>query len=349
MTMPPRDTMRDMQEPVFIFDPTLRDRQSKVRGIGRYMQLLRENFEDSFTFTGSLSEVSKTKSSLFINPFFNLLSPPLSFMRIAKRQIAVIHDVIPLKYPNHFPVGLRGNINRLLNMLHVHQYDRIITDSQASKQDICTLLQIPEEGVKVVYPSITSQIHAQNNVKALPNIPPAYFLYVGDATWNKNLINLALAIKKADVACVFAGNVFTTAKDNLANAWQRELKEFFRLANGDARFVFSGYVSDDALTGLYKGAIANLLVSRDEGFGFSYGEAALNKCPSILADIPVLREVAQDTALFVPPEDPEQIAKLLQSFPHTPSRTTLGTKAQTRTVNLFNAERFKMQFLDAIS
>ena len=37
-----------------------------------------------------------------------------------------------------------------------------------------------------------------------------YVLYVGDATWNKNLVNIARAIKLADVHCVFVGKVFQT-------------------------------------------------------------------------------------------------------------------------------------------
>jgi glycosyltransferase involved in cell wall biosynthesis len=44
-----------------------------------------------------------------------------------------------------------------------------------------------------------------------------FCLYVGDATWNKNLVNLARAVKIANVTCVFVGKIFellSSPKDN---------------------------------------------------------------------------------------------------------------------------------------
>ncbi len=35
-----------MNLPIYIFDPTAADAQSKVRGIGRYLQVLQENLSD---------------------------------------------------------------------------------------------------------------------------------------------------------------------------------------------------------------------------------------------------------------------------------------------------------------
>src|SRR3990170_8768288 len=98
---------------VTVFDPTIQDDKSKVRGIGRYLQILRENFKDEFTFTSNIGFWKlgfgnwdlEIGNSVFINPFFNLLQPPLTMLRMAKKQVAVIHDLIPLKYPTHFPVG----------------------------------------------------------------------------------------------------------------------------------------------------------------------------------------------------------------------------------------------------
>jgi hypothetical protein len=147
---------------VLCFDPTASDSQSKVRGVGRYLQILKENFPD-WTFSNKL-QVESYKLQVFLNPFFNFLQPPiwtgldlslqriLSGRRIAKKQIAVIHDLIPLKYPSKFPAGLRGNFNIFLNKLALKNYDLIVTDSEASKKDIVQILKISEEKVKVIYP-----------------------------------------------------------------------------------------------------------------------------------------------------------------------------------------------------
>ena len=52
------------------------------------------------------------------------------------------------------------------------------------------------------------------------------------------------------------------------------------MAKDDKRFIFPGFISDDELITLYEQASLNILLSRDEGFGFSYVEAASLGCPS---------------------------------------------------------------------
>ena len=234
---------------VFCFDATSLDNQSKVRGVGRYLQILKENFPD-WTFSNKL-QVESYKLQVFLNPFFNFLQPPiwtgldlslqriLSGRRIAKKQIAVIHDLIPLKYPSKFPAGMRGNFNIFLNKLASKNYDLIVTDSEASKKDIVQILKISEEKVKVIYPCLPKifQINSPSESEGSPTSAKSdkseklkisdesrillnssgFCLYVGDATWNKNLVNLAKAIKIANVTCVFVGKIFellSSPKDN---------------------------------------------------------------------------------------------------------------------------------------
>ncbi len=117
---------------VFVFDPTNKDKLSAVRGVGRYLQILKENLPKNTIFTDSLKRV--TADSVFINPFFNFLQPPPTIKRLAKKQIAVIHDLIPLKYPKHFPAGIQGKINIFLNKLAARNYDTVVTDSYSSKK-----------------------------------------------------------------------------------------------------------------------------------------------------------------------------------------------------------------------
>jgi len=90
----------------YVFDPTASDHLSRVRGIGRYLELLRETFEKDFRFV-DFKNLPDLKKSILVNPFFNFLSPPLFMRKMAKKQIAIIHDLIPLKYGSHFPAGIR--------------------------------------------------------------------------------------------------------------------------------------------------------------------------------------------------------------------------------------------------
>lgn len=335
-----------MQERVLVWDPTGKDSQSRVRGVGRYLQLLKETFGQEFMFTDTLPRADANQSDIFINPFFNPLSPPLINRRLAGRQIAVIHDLIPLKYPARFPAGLRGRWHVFLNRLNLRHYDHIITDSWVSKKDITALLGVAEERISVAYPGLPASFPSH------PSTPPSgnsdYFLYVGDATWNKNLVNIARAVKTGAVPCVFVGKVFASSHLSLAHPWQQELKEFLNLARGDGRFIFPGFISNEKLASLYAGARANLLVSRDEGYGFSYVEASSLGCPSVLADRPIFHEIAGDAALFADPENPEEIAGQMQKYAASSLRKEMGLKALQRSKK-YNSSSFREEFLGALS
>lgn len=366
---------------VLVYDPTLKDKRSSVRGIGRYLQILKENFPGEFEFVSDLGSVRTDPCITFINPFFNFLQKPLTLKRIAKKQIAVIHDLIPLKYPDHFPAGIRGNINIFLNKFTLKNYDLIITVSEATKADIINILGVNENKIKVIY-SCLPQSFLNLKIKNLDlnkNFKlkiENFCLYVGDATWNKNLVNMAHAIKIANVTCVLVGKIFdqlakvasgealreadcrdirqSLAEEecherlNLTHPWQKELKKFYELTKNDKRFIFAGFVPDSELIKLYERALFNILPSRDEGFGFSYLEAAQFSCPSLLSDIPVLKEISDEKALFADPNNPQDIAeKIMEISSNKNLRNKIGADAKKRS-EFFSQEMFRNEFLKLI-
>ncbi|MEO6508422.1 MAG: glycosyltransferase family 1 protein [Patescibacteria group bacterium] len=335
---------------VYIYDSTASDSLSKVRGIGRYIQILKENFPD-YHFIADLEEVPD--HSIFINPFFDFLKYPLTLKRVSRKQVAVIHDIIPLKYPKHYPVGIKGGVFKRLNRLALRRYDLILTVSESTKKDLIKKLNIPDKKIQIVYPILSKQFFKQQMVKPTSfKIPIKYFIFVSDATWNKNLVNLAKAIKMGDTPCIFVGKVYKTFLDlnldEIDHPEQQEIKNFLKLAKGDSRFIFPGYITDEELVYLYKHAVSNILVSRDEGFGYSYFEAAALKTPSVLGDRTVFHETAADTALFARPERPKDISEKLKLIAKDSTlQKELGKKAYKRQ-SLFSAKKFQQQFKKAL-
>ncbi len=382
-----------MSQSVYIYDPTTSDQLSAVRGIGRYLQILKENFTD-WIFTKNLAIKQLNNNSVFINPFFNFLQKPLIIKRIAKKQIAVIHDLIPLKYPKKFPAGIRGNLNIFLNKIALKNYDLIVTDSYASKKDIINILNFPENKIFVIYPCLPEIFNNSQKIIEIQNkntnhklLTTNYCIYVGDVTWNKNLVNLAKAIKIANITCVFVGKVFQISRKNSADIssyqksenssksklsdisgfpnssddsqtltnfsgikhpWQKELAEFIKETKDDKRFIFAGFLPDSELIKLYQQATVNILPSRDEGFGFSYLEAASQGCPSILSDIPVFKEIAKNHALFANSDDPHDLAdKIIEIYFNPKLKKQLGEKTKTY-VQSFANKKFKKQWKSLI-
>lgn len=72
--------------------------------------------------------------------------------------------------------------------------------------------------------------------------------------------------------------------------------------------VFLGPLARQALLHRMRQAAIYVCPSLYEPFGLAVLEAAASNCALLLADIPTLRELWEDAALFVDPRDPEQIA-----------------------------------------
>jgi glycosyltransferase involved in cell wall biosynthesis len=71
--------------------------------------------------------------------------------------------------------------------------------------------------------------------------------------------------------------------------------------------------------------------ARYEPLGLSVLEAAMCGCALVLGDIPTLREVWGDAALFVPPDDEAALAAAVQELIHNPARrAVLAQRARMR-------------------
>jgi glycosyltransferase involved in cell wall biosynthesis len=298
---------------VVIFDPDQGSANSSHRGGGRFLQMLRENLENDATFSADLHSVQNDDTLLI--PFWNAYRPAVVKKRYTKRQILTIFDVIPFKYPDKFPLGFKGKLGLIENLNNMQHFDEILTISEASKRDIMQYLNIEPERIHVVHLT-TSKLFFEKSedskkIKSdqtdIPNLP--FCVYVGDINWNKNIVNIARALKIAQIKGVFIGKAFTEEYTDLEHPERAEFKAFKKEVAQDDNFVFPGYVSDEDLVAYYKKALCNILVSRDEGFGLSYLEASSQKCPSILSDISVFNEIADGAALFAQPDDAHSIAE----------------------------------------
>ena len=92
-----------------------------------------------------------------------------------------------------------------------------------------------------------------------------------------------------------------------------------------------GCLSPGHLAGWLARASIYALPARYEPFGLSALEAGLAGCALVLGDIPSLREVWGEAALFVPPDDADALRRALQSLIDNPDRRSrMAERAQTR-------------------
>jgi glycosyltransferase involved in cell wall biosynthesis len=63
-----------------------------------------------------------------------------------------------------------------------------------------------------------------------------------------------------------------------------------------------------------------VLPARYEPFGLSALEAALSGCALVLGDLPSLREIWGETAVFIPPDDSEALHSAVSALIGSPER-----------------------------
>lgn len=274
--------------------------KNSVRGVGTYAQ----NLIDALKLKKGKVSVSTFTAphapniDLIHYPSFDLYFHKLP---IRKRQprVVTVHDVIPLVFPEHYPVGPRGKANYFLQKLALKNTDGIITDSQTSKSDIANLLKYPSDKIHIVYlaPSkdfkLIKNENILSNIQKKYNLPQKYFLYVGDVNWNKNVEGLLKAVKNTNISTVLVGKALADDTLEPVKSINKQIKELEISANVSK----IGYVPNKDLCAIYNLAQATIIPSYYEGFGFAVLESMACGTPVICANNSSLAEIAGSSAI----------------------------------------------------
>ena len=211
-------------------------------------------------------------------------------------RATTIHDLVPLRHPE----WVQGRTRRM----HSAKYrnaattcDLVFTNSEYTKREVVELLRVPDERVRVAYPGVDARFSPQGE-RAELGLP--YVLTVATLEPRKNLgaaVEAFALLGRDDLMLAVVG----------AEGWG-ERPELDR--PGIVRF---GYVSDEELARLYRGASAFIYPSRFEGFGMPIAEAMGSGVPVVASSHPSLDEASGDAALRADPDDPGEIAAALDA------------------------------------
>ncbi|MEK7100223.1 MAG: glycosyltransferase [Patescibacteria group bacterium] len=132
-----------------------------------------------------------------------------------------------------------------------------------------------------------------------------YFVYTGNAYPHKNLSRLidAILLIKTKLKIVSGRNIFI---DRL----QIEIK----IKNAQKYVEVLGFVPDEELDKIYKNSIAFVFPTLAEGFGLPPKEAIKAGTLAVVSDIPVLKEVYEDSVDYFDPMDINSIVESLQKI-----------------------------------
>lgn len=185
----------------------------------------------------------------------------------------------------------------------------IVTCSEFSKKDIITKLNVDENKVTVVPWGISKEMfypHSESdvkNVKTKFGISGDYFFSCSCKDPRKNLDIILESFS------IFAQEEFSTTLVLALSNPKQEYVEKYKNLIYDGRIKFINFVSDEDLATLYTGALASILVSSLEGFGFPILESMACGTNCITCKNSSMTEIGGDKAIFVKERDSEDLAR----------------------------------------
>lgn len=231
--------------------------------------------------------------------------------RHALRPVYLIHDLIPILYPEHCrPRAVARHAGRVEGALR--RGAGLIVGSAAVADD---LFAHAVRSDLACPPVIVAPLAGARLAPGtpLPSAPAAYFLCVGTIESRKNhrlLLKvwerLAARLGSAAPRLVIVGR-WGSGSGPVRTALERSGK-----AGGLIEVIEN--CGDTALAALMRGARAVLMPSLAEGFGLPMAEALALGVPVIASDLPVFREIGQGIPHLIDPHDVEAWTDRIAAF-----------------------------------
>lgn len=217
------------------------------------------------------------------------------------RENIIVHDMIPFYYDKYYP----GYFNKLENFYimkrlkaSIKHCDKVITISQASKEDVLAYTHVGAEKIEVIN-------NGCNLIQKTAGEKGDYFVAVTSGLPHKNAEGIIRSYEA----------YYKKAKKPLPLKviGIDDCKEYDILPEAKAQITCYKYIaSNQEMHQMIAGARAFLFLSLVEGFGFPPLEAMQLGTAVICSGISSLPEVAGDAALFVSPTDYEETAAAME-------------------------------------
>lgn len=222
-------------------------------------------------------------------------------------QIMTIHDVSHERYPEWFSKNYYRFYHYMMPRIGKKAH-AVLTVSEFSKKEIVDTLGINSEKIHVVHSNVPFHSKpSKEEILSFTRNPEAerYILAVSSMDPRKNFIRLVEAFDKIKDKSVKLYIIGMSFKAFNTPDLQKLIGENVHLP---------GYIPDEKLQTMYQNALLSVYPSLYEGFGLPPLESMTYGCPVINSDIPALREVSQDAALYVDPYSVEDITQKIEQL-----------------------------------
>ena len=267
----------------------------------------------------------KLKPDLFHSPSF--IVPFLS----NRPLVTTIHDLNHVVLSENYSIFHRLYYSFFLAR-KIRSAKSVITVSQFSREEIVRFFGIPKSQVAVIHNGIDAAFRPMTSADAAMlahfksrfELPDNYILSIGNRKPHKNICRMVEAYCKARIDEPLV----------LLTDFDPRILEIAQSYNKKHKIYFLRFVTNEELPYVYSMARVFVYPSLYEGFGFPPLEAAACGIPVVVSNRTSLPEVMADCAVYVNPEDIDDIARgielALQNSPDRQQRVQGGLELVKR-------------------
>ena len=255
-------------------------------------------------------QLFKLKPDLVHFPHFNVT---LFYFR---KFVVTIHDLI-----KHSSRGIETTTHnswlywfkylgyKIVFSQAVKRADTIFVPSQQVKKELVANYHLFDNKILVTYEGVDNNFKKEERSGILEKyeIRKPFIIYTGSVYPHKNIDRLIQSIKliekPLDLVISCSRNIF----------WDR-LNEKIKTNKVENRVRLLGFVPDQELRLLYTQARAFVFPTLSEGFGLPGLEAMASGCPVICSNLPVLKEIYGNAAVYFDPYDINNMTKSISDF-----------------------------------
>ncbi len=222
-------------------------------------------------------------------------------------SILVIHDLCYEEVPEYVSeknrLYLQKNVPR-----SIKRSDLVVTISEESKKKIIQFYKTPKE--KIIITTIPP-FTPSGLKKAEKPYKKDFILFISTLEPRKNVVNLVKAYESSDSD--IRDNYSLVLAGGMGWYMEEDMKYISDLQSKGLDILTPGYISDKERHNLYCNASIFAFPSHYEGFGMPILEAMHYGIPTVVSDIPVFHEVADDATIYFDKDNPESIAKSISN------------------------------------
>jgi len=214
----------------------------------------------------------------------------------------------------------------------------ILTVSEFSKNEIVKYLKVNASKISVINNAASGYFEKSLQRLPQPVTDEKYILAVSSHDPRKNLQRLIN---------VFLQNDMEGFKLILVGGGANHFN--VRLSGYSENIIYKGFVEDQELLSLYENCFLFVYPSLYEGFGIPPLEAMKNNCAVVASDIPSLREVCGDAAIYIDPYSEQSIKEgIFRIIKDSSMKIELQEKGKIRST-LFNWEKSGKELYSVIN